>query len=73
MKTKLTPWYPPEIKPVRVGVYKIKISANNSFDLYSHWTGQRWLHTAWSPARASEAKGNSLYQNKTWRGLTEKS
>lgn len=73
MKTKLTPWYPPEIKPVREGVYEVKSVRRPDFTLFSYWTGQNWLCAAFSKIKASEAEHNSIYPKKTWRGLTEKS
>jgi hypothetical protein len=71
---KLTPWYPPEIRPVRVGEYRT----------CSLWTGKvalRWFDgKLWSCAylpdepiviRLGERQKISQYQDVMWRGLAK--
>jgi len=53
---KLTGWFPPEIKPARIGLYECKWS-----DLNWYWNGSAWRNA-----------GNSFdctLQNRYWRGL----
>lgn len=72
---KETPQYPPEIKPVRVGVYRTEF-----FDRwlergrggFSWWDGARWGFQCSTPERASERRyGHGAVQEKRWCGLAE--
>jgi hypothetical protein len=70
MKQKLTPWFPPNMKPVRPGLYIASIGRRNRF--YRRWTGKRWLYGSYSqedaatmPARPWPEKDYPLH----WRGL----
>lgn len=40
---KLTPWYPPEIKPVRAGWYHTS-SSPMQYYLIEYWDGTRWRY-----------------------------
>lgn len=67
--TKYTDWFPPEIKPVHVGVYELE-------DLpypFHYWDGARWFGAG---ARGEKIR---LYAEQVdygcrvrWRGLSEK-
>ena len=56
MSAKLTPWFPPEIKPVRKGWYECRCCTDTFY-----WTGERWL--------MMPGGGFSSIQNISWRGL----
>jgi hypothetical protein len=57
MTEQMTPWYPPEIKPVRVGVYK---TWHRAIKKESYWCGAVWR----------SLRGYELaYQDRCWRGL----
>ena len=61
---QLTDWFPPEIKPVHVGVYQ------TDFCGYAHWNGKKWGYGRLSPLDAKTcAVYRSAIQNKSWRGL----
>jgi hypothetical protein len=63
---KYTPWFPPEIKPVHVGVYQVF----NDFT-YAYWGGKRWGYVELSVKQAVASKNTKFAsQYKTWRGLT---
>jgi hypothetical protein len=60
-KLKLTPWYPPHIKPVRIGWYEAAPSPrSNSFLWY--WNGRYWGHS--DGYRCS-------FQERAWRGVAK--
>jgi len=73
---KLTSWYPPRIKPVRVGVYKTQLTqlthSNNidHFTGFSKWDGERWSDTRRSVKAASICDIEGM-QTKTWCGLVK--
>jgi hypothetical protein len=72
---KLTPWFPPEIKPVRNGIYETRInncSCNTKGEI-SNWNGQRWSHQVGKMANKSYLTdfGNCAAQDKLWRGLAK--
>jgi hypothetical protein len=67
-KQKLTPWFPPEVKPVRNGWYHtdhLELGPDYPAMDNRWWNGKKWLSApgGWVVA----------YQNRHWRGLTEKS
>lgn len=69
---KTTDWYPPNVKPVRVGIYERKfLSASARF---SYWNGKEWGANDMTPERAYLYRGcPSKYQFLLWRGLTKRS
>ena len=52
-----TPWYPPEIKPVRKGWYECSVCYDTHL-----WTGKIWVFS----------DGTKVTVPFQWRGLTEK-
>ena len=66
---KMTPWYPPAIRPVRVGEYQCDSSARR------WWDGESWscmyLPDEPKEIRIRERQYVSAYQEITWRGLAE--
>lgn len=69
-KPKLTDWFPPEVKPVHVGVYK----TNASVGTYQKWNGKYWCAFCATVDRAAhcENSNKSLVQHVRWRGLAVK-
>ena len=65
----LTPEYPPEVKPERVGVYKTRIEGCSEWG-YSVWNGLQWSCEEDTPERAATAVGRAS-QKKHWQGLAE--
>lgn len=76
----LTKWFPPDIKPVHVGVYNV--NNVNPKDpaamchLYAYWDGKRWGISEFSPEDAYFYKDDHFVnsqanQNKYWRGLVD--
>ena len=62
---KLTPWYPPHIKPVRVGVYETLRKG-----CFQYWNGEWWGY--WSSTKKDAFGlngGKSVFQHPRWRGL----
>lgn len=69
--TRLTDWFPANVKPVREGVYATKFGRHEGF---SHWSGQVWSNQYRSIALLLTGGrdwglGGQL---KEWRGLAEK-
>jgi hypothetical protein len=63
MNKTLTPWFPPHVKPVRVGVYQVEDDRiepkilENIRPIFSYWNGQNW----------SNMRGPK--RERFWRGL----
>ena len=74
MTKKMTRWFKPPEKPVRKGVYQIRSLYSNK--IFSYWTGSKWLWSYDTPHAAAHAvaheKWNTEWQDKSWRGFTEK-
>lgn len=67
--TRMTPWYPYYTKPVRVGVYQIKLGELIHF---SYWNGDCWANQESSNEKALILKEcRAFNQYKTWRGFTK--
>ena len=67
---KTTPWFPGDVKPVRVGVYQ----RGGGVRPFSYWNGLYWCCSAMSPKNAEDMgrrKLQSIFQAIKWRGLTE--
>ena len=70
---KLTPWFPPEVLPVRIGEYNASTSHNAA--LRRWWDGKVWseCYRSWDPKDFKEARKQlatdcgSIY----WRGLAQ--
>jgi hypothetical protein len=68
----LTPWFPPEVKPVRTGVYETDLSLGKP--TYQHWTGKYWCYYCSNPEAAALDKNSQLRssrQRSPWRGLNK--
>ena len=66
---KLTPWFPPDVKPVRAGVYEARMKA----PWYRYWDGQHWCAGARTPKLAQELPHLPIEETppEPWRGLAE--
>lgn len=72
---KLTGWFPPEIKPVREGIYQVQVrlagKTKIDFILYSKFQKGRWMIAEAYIETAQNCNHISLKQEKTWRGLAQ--
>jgi hypothetical protein len=74
---KLTNWFPPEVKPVRKGVYDI---AKGVFSApwFGYWNGKKWVSVGNTPYKAMEHPYAAwddfpaIRQDFEWRGLARK-
>lgn len=67
MISKVTEWFPGDVKPARKGVYERELNAANRF---SYWNGEKWMSSGFTPAEAMRHYGLvSDWQFKGWRGL----
>ncbi|WP_334021343.1 hypothetical protein [Burkholderia orbicola] len=75
----LTEWFPPEVKPIHVGVYQACMEVFTDRFGTSHieygfakWDGQRWgaMHTDIKSA-AELIPWHAASQSKSWRGLNK--
>ena len=67
-KKKLTEWFPADVKPARVGVYKTKFTA---LEGYSYWNGCEWTNQVDAKTRVRTAWTEGACQEKHWRGLAK--
>ena len=72
--TKMTPWFPPHIKPVRKGVYEVKFTPKGLHEsyMYAMWNGKRWSRVATYEEKKRFHSNFDALQNKYWRGFKEK-
>jgi len=72
--SKMTPWFPPHIKPVRKGVYEVinGYRLSHTLPIYARWDGLEWSNSSYH-AHHPELHYTSYraYQNKYWRGFTK--
>jgi hypothetical protein len=75
----LTGWFPPQVKPVRVGVYEAfmevftdRFGTSHLEFGFSRWDGRRWgaMHTDIKSANEL-LPWHAAAQAKSWRGLKE--
>lgn len=69
-KQRLTPWFPPTVKPARKGWYDFHSFADSSIPLGSTsrmawWTGRHWLFYPVDGSLLAD------HHNTGWRGLAE--
>ena len=66
---KLSPWYPPEVKPVREGVYQRPMHGEIG---YACWVFGRWSVNCTSAYYAMRERSVlSSNQNVPWRGKSK--
>ena len=73
---QLTDWFPPDVKPVRPGVYRVRLldgdtpGAGVIYEGFARFNGQHWSSRF---DRVDHARiqlcGPEHFQNKPWRGL----
>lgn len=72
---KKTDWFPADVKPVHVGVYRVVKSFG---ECWAYWNGKRWSHgfletTLYaSDVQTMKTSYRWAYPVKQWRGLAEK-
>lgn len=71
-KTRLTPWFPADVKPVHVGVYMTRTHEGERTPWFNKWDGHRWMVSMYSASQAEKCKALSSYTEFEWRGLAEK-
>jgi hypothetical protein len=65
----MTDWFPCYVKPVRPGVYELRLTGDTMF---SWFDGNIWCVAARTVLQAEKWKTyESVWQNKEWRGFTE--
>ena len=77
---KKTDWFPPNIKPVHIGVYETqfklpaeKWAKEEENKGYSYWNGKEWSNQRLNPEKARRYNDSyGAIQKKKWRGFTEK-
>lgn len=65
-------WYPPEMKPARAGIYKVRISGDFGLERFSYWVGKHWGIASPDIAQANSENfrlGVCVVQNLQWRGV----
>ena len=75
MTKKVTRWFHPPEKPVRIGVYQTKRLPQHAcwvIEGFSHWNGKKFgmQHSKKELARDFPEYSEAM-QDKTWRGFTE--
>lgn len=73
MKNKLTPWFPIETPPVRVGVYNVSCHAHRQTGhWYAYWDG-RWFGFYYQSAQAAADGVRRTCRDATasWRGIAK--
>ena len=81
--TKITEWFPEDVKPVRKGIYEtsfpfsVKSMADTEIVGYSHWNGKRWGSQYTRLDQCQESMKEDIFnflaeQDKKWRGFTTK-
>ena len=70
---KLTPWFPPEVKPVRKGVYEIR-DDSLGMTFYAYWSGYFFGGGMCERQDAADARWAFTINDSVsaWRGLAEK-
>ena len=73
---KMTPWFPPHIKPVHKGLYEIKFTDMNlkgvDDPMYATWNGLRWSSASYQKSGGYHKMFYGVTQDKYWRGFKEK-
>lgn len=74
----VTPWFPGDVKPVRVGVYQTEDANLGDDRFYNYWDGKRWYygHAEFHLADPDISWTGDEWKDgakslKRWRGLAE--
>ena len=62
----MTEWFPKKIKPVRDGVYMIRVPGKSGYTHHAKWTGTRWI-SAW--AQEEDYDKADEVKIKEWQGI----
>jgi putative component of toxin-antitoxin plasmid stabilization module len=73
----LTDWFPPDVKPVRSGVYEVKLDKRyNKGKGFAYWCNElkKWTNMVQLADRAAQRSDwfEGADQDKYWRGLAKK-
>jgi hypothetical protein len=74
MSEKLTPWFPADVKPARVGVYEKDFQIDEGHRSFQYWSGRRWWYGTGNPEGTKKAflsapHGECRPRPRPWRGL----
>lgn len=64
----LTPWFPRNTHPVRIGVYQRRFLW---LAYFAYWDGRRWFGACHTPSKAVQCAKRSATQSLPWRGVKE--
>lgn len=68
--SKVTEWFPGDVKPIRLGVYERKLGFGSRVTAFYAWNGEFWEYGGVdSPSQVSRSRTSSLDQSLPWRGL----
>jgi len=72
----LTEWFPPEVKPIRPGIYLVKKFAHVDWLYWRYWDGDFWrtgiVYECSAPdTRFSKGLSKASIQDVQWRGLNK--
>ena len=72
-KKGMTPWFPAHIKPVRVGVYEVRLvfTPSDFDDGYAYYDGEKWSCMVCDFSDVERAGFWGAEQKKAWRGFTQ--
>jgi hypothetical protein len=63
---KMTDWFPKKIKPVREGIYMIRVPGKSGYTHQARWTGTRWI-SAWADEQSYDTAEE--VKIKEWQGI----
>lgn len=70
---KLTPWFPGDVNPARIGVYEKDFGCAND---YQYWDGSRWHYGDNTPEKTVKKltvrSAAFIPSSRPWRGLAVK-
>jgi hypothetical protein len=66
-KRKLTPWFPAQTPPARIGLYERRVVAGTE-RRFSYWNGKFWGLSLESKETAVEYRNSISAMNTDWRG-----
>ena len=73
--SKMTPWFPPHIKPVHEGVYEVfnGYRLSHTLPIYARWDELEWSNSSYLTHHDElHYTSYGASQNKHWRGFKEK-
>jgi len=64
---ELTPWFPADVKPARVGWYQ------RNWPHHEDWENDYWDGVKWHYGNPNNRTSGEAMMNRLWRGLVKKS